>query len=180
MFTMKVVIDTSTLISLAKIGFLNLLLNLENQIVIPQTVYNEAVVKGEKKAFSDALVIKNFIKESKLEILPLKKTYIEMVRRKTGKTLAKGDESVLACVLQEKAKGIITNDDGLGRIAMALRVSVSASSDLLFNGLKKRVVNLEDYEIFLRNLVLENRITSAIAELYIMEGKKYAKDKGTD
>jgi predicted nucleic acid-binding protein len=83
---------------------------------------------------------------------------------------------VIAIALQEKASDVITNDDGLGRIAFSMGLRVGGSPDLLLEGVKSKIINSEDYKFLLRSLVIENRITSAIAELYFMEGGKYAKD----
>jgi hypothetical protein len=41
--------------------------------------------------------------------------------------------------------------------------------------LKEKVMNIQDFEIFIRGLVVENRVSSALAELYLMEGKKHVK-----
>ena len=49
------------------------------------------------------------------------------------------------------------------------------SSDLLLKGLKRNILTFEHYEILLRSLVIENRLSSAVAELYVLEGKKYVK-----
>lgn len=46
---MKTVIDTSTLISLAKISYLELIPKLKIDVVIPDEVYREAVIRGEEK-----------------------------------------------------------------------------------------------------------------------------------
>ena len=44
---MKTVIDTSTLVSLARISYLELLPKLRKSVVLPHEVYEEAVIKGE-------------------------------------------------------------------------------------------------------------------------------------
>jgi predicted nucleic acid-binding protein len=143
---MKTIVDTSTLISLAKITSLELLRKLKRNIFIPESVYQEAVIKGEEKALTDAAVIKNFIKNSNLKIHAVKSHYSELSRSKINKTLAQGDEAVLALAFQIKAKEIITNDDGLGRIALSMGFRVNASPDLLLEGLSTNIVNLKDYE----------------------------------
>ncbi|MBI5050081.1 MAG: hypothetical protein HZC11_04200 [Nitrospirae bacterium] len=173
---MKAIVDTSTLISFAKINFLELLEKLNKNILIPEIVYYEAVIKGEAKALANAIAIKNFIKNIDMKVHVVKDEYLKLLRSKITKTLAHGDEAVLALALQEKAGEVITNDDGLGRIAMSMNFHVKASPDLLLEGLKTKVATLKDYENFLRSLAVENRITSVIADFYIMEGKKYAKD----
>ncbi len=58
--------------------------------------------------------------------------------------------------------------------------SVKASPDLLLEGLESGVLDIAGFESFVRELVVENRLSSVVAELYVMEGKKYVKGKGTD
>jgi len=77
--------------------------------------------------------------------------------------------------MQEKANEIMADDDGLGKIAMALGFNVKATPDLLMEGLKKNALSLQDFEIFMRGLVIENRLSSAVAELYVLEGRKDVK-----
>ena len=77
--------------------------------------------------------------------------------------------------MQEEAEEIATDDDGLGRLAMALGFDVKASPDLLVEGLRKNRLSHEDFEVLMRELVIENRLSSAVAELYILEGRKDAK-----
>ena len=173
---MKTVIDTSTLISLAKINFLEILKKLKKEILIPETVYGEAVLKGEEKSLTDATVIKNFIKDNNFRHIAVKESSLNLIKEKVSKNLTAGDEAVIAAATQEKILEIITNDDGLGKIAASLGIKVSASPDLLLEGLRSKIMKFNDYEFFLKNLVLENRITSAIAEFYSMEGKKHAKN----
>lgn len=46
---MKYVVDTSTLISLARINYLELIPKLKIDVVIPDEVHTEAVIMGEEK-----------------------------------------------------------------------------------------------------------------------------------
>jgi predicted nucleic acid-binding protein len=172
---MKSVIDTSTLISFARIAYLELISTLRKDVLIPYEIYEEAVLEGEKKGFADATVIKHFIEKHGIRIARVKTDYKTALRKKSGKILTKGDESVLSLGLQEKANEIVTNDDGLGKLAMALGFDVKATSDLLMEGLKKNRLAIQDFEVFIRGLVIENRLRSAVAELYVLEGRKDVK-----
>jgi predicted nucleic acid-binding protein len=171
----KTVIDTSTLISLARISYLELLPKLRKSVVLPYEVYEEAVIKGEEKGIADAIVIKGFIKNYGIEIVGTKRYSIKALRRQTNRNLAKGDEAVLSLALSVGAKEVLTNDDGLGKIAMGIGFRVIATPDLLMEALKEKAMNIQDFEIFIRGLVVENRVSSALAELYLMEGKKHVK-----
>ena len=172
---MKSIIDTSILISLAKIAYLELIPTLRIDVSIPYEIYEEAVLEGEKKGFADATVIKTFIETHRMKIVHVEKHSITALRKRVSKILTKGDESVLSLGLQEKAKEIMTDDDGLGKLGMALGFDVKATPDLLMEGLKKNRLSVEDFEIFVRGLVVENRLSSATAELYVLEGRKNVK-----
>jgi predicted nucleic acid-binding protein len=173
---MSTVIDTSTLISLVKITYLELIPKLRKTVLIPEEVYEEAVVRGEEKGLADATVIKQFITSSEVKISSVQGDFIQELKGKINKTLTQGDEAVIALAMQEKAKEIISDGEGLAKIAMALGFRISASPDLLLEGLKDRLMSFQDFETFIRGLVVENRLSSIVAELYLMEGKKNVKD----
>jgi len=169
------VIDTSTLISLARIHCLDLIPALKINVILPDEVYEEAVVMGEEKEIADALVIKSFLKNNHVKKERVDNNNKQTLRHKLNKILSKGDEAVLALAIKRKANQIMTNDDGLGKIASALGFRVIATPDLLLQGLIAKLFNIEEFEIYIRSLVLENRVSSVVAELYLMEGKIYVK-----
>lgn len=170
---MRSLIDTSTLISLARIASLELLHKLKIHVIVPDKVYEEAVIRGVEKGLADAMAIKSFINTYKLKIVGIKSHGRDILRRKIGKTLAGGDEALLSLALTERVKVVITNDDGLGKIAMGLGFRVLATPDLLLRGLRDRVIDFREFEVFLRSLVVENRLGAAVAELYLLEGKQH-------
>jgi predicted nucleic acid-binding protein len=172
----KSVIDTSALISLARIAYLELIPMLRTDVVIPHQVYEEAVTKGEEKGFADATVIRRFLEKYQVQqVAAIKTDSVTALRKKVSKSLTEGDEAVLSLAIQEKAKEIVADDDGLGKIALALGFDVKASPDLLVEGLRKNRLSHEDFEVLIRELVIENRLSSAVAELYILEGRKDVK-----
>jgi predicted nucleic acid-binding protein len=172
---MKSIVDTSTLISLAKIAYLELIPTLRKDVSVPYEIYEEAVLKGEEKGFADATVIKNSIEKHRIKMVHVKAHSITALRKKVNKVLTKGDEAVLSLAIQEKAREIVTDDDGLGKLAMALGFDVRATPDLLMEGLKKNRLSIEDFEVFIRGLVIEYQLSSAVAELYILEGRRNVK-----
>lgn len=172
---MKTIIDTSTLISLARIHYLELIPSLKIDIILPYEVYEEAVIVGKQKDIADAIVIENFLIKYHIKIISVKSSAKQSLRKKLNKTLPKGDEAVLALAVEKRATQVVTNDDGLGKIASTLGFRVCATPDLLLKGLFARLVDIKEFEVFIRGLVIENRLSSIVAELYILEGKKYVK-----
>ena len=172
---MRSVIDTSTLISLARIAYLELIPTLRTDVSVPYEIYEEAVSAGEKRGFADATVIRHFIDKQRIRIARVKTPFRTALRKRSNKILTKGDESVLSLAMQGRANEIISNDDGLGKLAMALGFDVKATPDLLMEALEKKRLSIEDFEIFIKGLVIENRLSSAVAELYVLEGRKDVK-----
>lgn len=172
---MRCVIDTSTLISLAKIHVLDLIMKLDLKVIVPSEIYAEAILRGGEKGYLDADLIKNFINLHSIRVVDVKTGLIAAARRMISKALAKGDANVIALAMREKVKTILTDDDGLGKIAYSLGYTVKASPDLLLDGLRKKVLSVAEFESYMRGLVIENRLNSVVAELYLMEGEKYVK-----
>lgn len=172
---MKTVIDTSTLISLARIHYLDLIPALQIDIVLPDEVYEEAVVMGEQKGIADAISIKRFLNNFHIKVITIESSDKQVLRKKLNKILSIGDEAVLSLAIKKRVNAIITNDDGLGKIASALGFRVDATPDLLLKGLYKKLFDIQEFEVLIRGLVIENRLSSVVAELYLLEGKKYVK-----
>lgn len=172
---MKVVVDTSTLISLAKIGELQRLMKMRKEVITPDVVYDEAVVEGEKRGIVDAAIIKGYFSDNSIKIAKLDKSPWNNLQKRLGKVLEKGDHAVLALCMQEKIHEILTDDEGLGKIAINLGFKVTASADLLLEALKGKDMGYEGFEVGIKNLIVENRLSSRVAEIYIMEGKSYEK-----
>ncbi|MFQ6052523.1 MAG: hypothetical protein ACE5K4_12655 [Candidatus Hydrothermarchaeota archaeon] len=80
---MTVVLNSTPVIYLAKIGRLDLLDKLDDKIYLPQAVYEETVERGLEKGFFDARVIQEAINKKKIE-----------VRRLTGEQKKEADDLV--------------------------------------------------------------------------------------
>jgi len=59
----KVVSNSGPLIALAKLNQLSVLKRLFQQLLIPQAVYEEAVIRGMTQGYPDALAIKLFLEQ---------------------------------------------------------------------------------------------------------------------
>jgi len=65
---MVLVLNSSPLIYLAKVGLLDLLGSLSEAKVIPRSVFDEVVVKGKEKGASDALVVETVVDRGVIEV----------------------------------------------------------------------------------------------------------------
>lgn len=142
---MKVVIDASTFISLAKINNLHILLNLKSTLLMPDEIYEEAVIAGERKKIPDATAIKQFVGSNNIKTMKARdkssRDLFSVLRRR----LSKGDCAVIALSVQEGAEAVITDDEGLGKIAFTLGFKVIASPDLLLQSFKEGFIGFNEF-----------------------------------
>ena len=73
--------NTSPLIWLSKIGKLDLLRDLFDEILIPKEVYREAVETGLQEVSSDALIIKEAVDQGWIKITMLDEKEVEFCHK---------------------------------------------------------------------------------------------------
>ena len=152
MYKQEFIIDTDSLIKLAKSGIINEVCR-NFKCTITEEVYDEAVTKGKIALHKDAFEIEELIN----------KNLIKIRRKKEEETLetmnlGKGETSIFA--LYKKAKGIIVTDD-----------------NTFINFLKNNKTEFmvpADFLVLMRNL---KKINSAKALSHLENIKPYIKPK---
>lgn len=108
---MKAVVDSTTLIYLAKIGKLGLLTGYY-EVFIPGAVYGEVVEKGVAKGFPDALIIRKAIEKEEIKVEKLDaERYEEAQVLKRFANIGTGEAE--AMVLAKFLKAELIVDDAL-------------------------------------------------------------------
>jgi len=169
--------NSSTLISLAKIGKLDILNHIEGPIYAPRYVYEETVEVGEKKQVIDATLISNTFQSGLIKIKEVDKESWDKTKRLLNKELKPGDHDVISLAFQLNIKEILTDDDNLSKIAEVLGFRTKSSADLLLECLKIAEMDWNEYEISIRSLVLKDRMAQKMAELYLLRGGEIVKRK---
>ncbi len=105
----KVIIsDASTLILLQKITLLDKLLK-NFGFIIPNEVYNEAVIKGKKAKSEDSYSIENKINKNLIKVKKIKnKEQLNQIINEFG--LGEGEAEAIILFLQENADVLATDD----------------------------------------------------------------------
>lgn len=105
----KVIIsDASTLILLQKITLLDKLLK-NFGFIIPNEVYNEAVIKGKKAKSEDSYSIENKINKNLIKVKQIKnKKKLSQIINEFG--LGEGEAEAISLFLQENADVLATDD----------------------------------------------------------------------
>ena len=109
---MIVIADTTPLISLLKIGRINLLESLFGEILIPSAVYNEAVSNSRYKKEAKEIQQASFIRTVDIK----DHTRIKTLRSKTGLDMGESEAIILS---MEMGADILLMDEAKGRKAAA-------------------------------------------------------------
>ncbi|ADT85041.1 DUF3368 domain-containing protein [Thermococcus barophilus] len=140
---MIVVSDSGPLIALAKIGKLNVLMELFGQITIPRAVWIEVVERGKGKPGSDEVKNANWIKVIEVE----DKLSVEILRKEIE--IGEAEAIVLA---KELNANLIILDEKIPRIiAKSLGLTVVGSLAILFIAKKRGIIG-EDLDLLINEL----------------------------
>ena len=154
------VIDSSSLISLAKVGLLDLSLSsLKETPMIPPEVYNESVLRKETV---DSLLIQTRIQDKKIIIkkVPERSLYNKLAY---DFNLGKGEaEAIALCVLNQ---GILMTDDKKAiNTCRALKVPFITVANVLITLHKKKKINREEAYDLLDKLQKYKRYSREVTE----------------
>lgn len=155
---MRVVVDSSTLISLAWAGQLELLGRVPLTLVVPDEVHHEAVVEGVARGYPDAAAIEQAIKviHESVSGVPAWAAEMDTV-----------DHAVLEAGRVHGA--LLTNDLALGRRAANLGVRWLRTADLVVLCVRTGSVSSARGAAALNALYSAGRITERLREAYLEE-----------
>ncbi|MBI5224241.1 DUF3368 domain-containing protein [Candidatus Micrarchaeota archaeon] len=101
-----IVSDASPLIQFAKVGRLNLLVELFGKIIIEQSVEEEVVIRGLEGGHSDAILVKKYIEEGKIIVKRSKKPKVfRGLHEGESKTISLAGELKISEVLMDEEEG---------------------------------------------------------------------------
>lgn len=165
---MKIVSNTSPIIFLAKIDRLDLLKHLFKQpVLVPQSVVEELGVGKRPETGS----IDKYSQAFKFVFV-------------TGKLpgadfLGKGEQQAILLAKKQKADLLLIDDKQARIIAEALGINVRGTAGILFESLKKGLLDYDEWAAAIMNLVANHNFRISI-ELYnrmLQEAQKYKLDQ---
>ncbi len=129
---MRVVCNTSPLILLAKIGRLDLLAQLYEEVIIPASVMDEVGAKPGKKVEE----IRALLQNQKLQLRNAMKQTLEELPEDLGV----GEQEAIALALETKADLVILDDKQGRRIARERGLSVTGTVGVLVEARDRKVI----------------------------------------
>jgi len=146
---MKVAISNSgPLIHLTIVGLLELVFKLYDVILIPQSVYNEIVVKGKEEGHSDAILLEQAISNEKIKV---EKVKADIQKISTSK-LHQGEINVILLALQLEVENILLDDEEARIFARKLKIKVQGTLGILIELFKQKFLELEEALKYLKKI----------------------------
>ena len=158
------VIDSSTLVSFAKIQRLGLV-KLLDKIITIQEVYEECVEKGINLGYPDALKIKQLFNGKAIVIEDL-----GVYKKFSG--VSEVDSKIIS-LAKEKKDYLLVDDVKLGRRAKAENVEVRNTPDILLYLMKTKKIAEKDIRMLLQKMVENKRLSEKTRNSYEKAGGLY-------
>jgi len=166
---MKAISDSTDLISLSKIGFLDFLKELFEEIIIPKEVYNETIILGRISGKSDILSIERLI-EQKFITIKEPKSIIEI------ESLDKGEKECISLCKELDIDTILIDETEGFNISEMLNLLPIRTTSILTIFLDNKIINLDKYKISLKKIIENGYFLDALTYERLLEiGKNIAK-----
>ena len=130
---MRVVLNSSPLIFLAKLGLLDLLEKLFDEVYITEAVYHETVVEGT--GHEEAVLIANadFLKRVSVKNQRLVKFLLEMIDH--------GEAETIAFALENEVDVVLLDDKDARKVARSFGLRVTGTLGLLILAKRKGLIS---------------------------------------
>ena len=147
-----IISDSTPLIHLARIGRLDLLSRLFKKVIIPESVFNEIVIKGEEQGYLDAKLIRK-VTEEWIEIKELNKeelTELDEILKIGPIGIAEGE----AITLANNMRLPLLIDDSIGqKIARTLNIETYWTTSVVLKGVSVKIITRPEAKKLVEDLI---------------------------
>jgi predicted nucleic acid-binding protein len=162
-----IILDSSPLIHLTKIGKINYIIDLFDGIIISRAVCNEVIKKGQIAGYSDAVLLKNYIKNNRIKVLEVK-TPDPILQE----YLHPGEYESIQLALE--LDSLLIMDEKKGRnITEQKRIETLTTADIILLLLKEKSINFKLFRQNLSKYAADGWLGANIYQKYLREGKNY-------
>ena len=135
-------IDSSTLIISLKMNFIEVLIQLYDELIITEAVHNEVMINGKKKGKQEAIIGENLLKENKIKVHKIEGDLMDL-------KLGLGETEVIHNSINLKCPCMM-EDKKAKRIAENFNLDVKRIPISLLEAYKNKIIDnfkFEDYLI---------------------------------
>ena len=155
---MKVVFDTMLLIHLAQLSLLNEKLSTFDEVLIPQSVYEEATKHKDK--YADAQIIENELKKAKNTSI-VSSNYQKESLQILG--LERGECEAVSIFLEKQIDFIFSNDPIFRSLGPLLKLNVADTPTIIIDQVREKQLSKQKAKTALQQL----KSLTRYSELYL-------------
>lgn len=164
-----VISNSSPLIHLTRLGKINYLFKLVKHINIPKAVYDEVVVKGKLKNYSEAFTIESFIKEEKIVV-----TNLNSFDESFYPPLGRGELEALE-LAKQKNELLLIDEKKSRNLAQILQIEHQTTIATIFELLISQNIDFSEYKSNLKNYAENSWVSADVIQEYIEKGEDYGR-----
>lgn len=143
---MAVVSNASPLITLSKLGQLNLLPELYDRVLIPQAVYEEVVVAGLRAGHVDAIAVDHFVRAGRIVVQPVE---VSVEDDEWSSKIDDGEAEVIVLAREISADWAIIDNAHARRAARTIGVRPRGTVGVLLEALSRGRIRFLEFELLI-------------------------------
>jgi len=143
----RVVCNSTPLIFLAKIGRLDLLEKIFDEVIIPEKVFSEVVIDGKEKGYSDAFLVEKFIEKG---IISKKETKI---KASNDLPIGEGELEAIELAVKLGIQDILIDEAKGRRIAKLYDLKPKGTLWVLTKAFEDDLISKEELKISIQELI---------------------------
>ena len=164
-----VISNSSPLIHLTRLGKIEYLFNLVKKISIPKAVFDELVIEGKQKNYSESYSIETFIKEGKINVIRLKSFDDSFYP-----PLGRGELEALELAKQNNEL-LLIDDKKARNIAKLIQIEHQTTLATIFELLVSEVIDFAEYKSNIKRYAESSWISADVIQEYIERGENYGR-----
>ena len=153
---MKIVSNSGPVMSLAKLGLLDLLYNLYGQICIPSAVHYEVVAHGLDSGYPDAYHVRSAILRDHIAVIDMSDG--ELADNISNLPLDVGEKQALYLAVRDKFDLILLDDFIAREEAKKLGLFVKGTLGVIIQAYREGYINLVKVEEIIQTIIARNDI----------------------
>jgi len=161
-----IILNSSPLIHLTKLGKIRYLITKEKQLIIPTAVYNEVVIIGKEKKYAESFLIEKMINNGEIVV---KK--IDKYDKSLYPFLGEGEiEAIELAKMEEKL--VLIDDKKARNVADLLKIEFQTTIVTIFELLLTKYINFSEYKSNITKLAEDAWISADIIQKFIDKGEE--------
>lgn len=153
---MKVISNSGPIMSLAKLGLLDLLYELYGQVYIPSAVYYEVVIYGQGSGYSDAYHVKSAISQNHIIVINIGNN--ELPNEIFNLPLDIGEKQSLYLAIRDKFDLILLDDLKAREESQKLGLQVKGTLGIIVQTYREGHVNLNEVKVIIQSIITRDDI----------------------